>query len=412
MNTNTLIIGVTGPLGGGVTTVSKTLAGKLGFVRASLADAIKRQLAQQEGRSELLDFDEDPDRRKKLQDIGNEERLKDPAVWVKKALENLNAPEKLVLDGIRNMREVWYLREAYPHFFLVAVYASKATRWTRLSKKYCGNAKVFERDDRRDRMEDTDNGQQVTSCVDAADYVIVNEGTQKSSAAISSAVENKIGDAISLMEYADRPKPCSGVFLRPPTQDEVHMATAYAQSHMSRCLKRHVGAVIVSAQNIPLSLGYNENPIGMEPCEKAYGYCFKDDDMHKRIEGLAGRKCPACGTDIRNPKPPWKCECGEDLKTAFFPSRNMERCTAIHAEERAIRSLSGRSSSHATIYSTTFPCFQCARYIVDAEMFRVVYVEAYPIEESGQFLAKNNVQVDAFEGFKARAFNRVFRQVE
>lgn len=90
----------------------------------------------------------------------------------------------------------------------------------------------------------------------------------------------------------------------------------------------------------------------------------------------------------------------------------MERCTAIHAEERAIRSLHGRTAEGATLYSTTFPCFQCARYIVDAGICRIVYVEAYPMIEAHDFLRRNGVQIDAFEGFKARAFNQVFRQVE
>ena len=89
----------------------------------------------------------------------------------------------------------------------------------------------------------------------------------------------------------------------------------------------------------------------------------------------------------------------------------MELCTAIHAEERAIRSLGGRDATGATLYTTTYPCFQCARYIVDAGIKRIVYVEAYPIIESQEFFRKNGISVDPFEGFKARAFNQVFKQV-
>ena len=60
----------------------------------------------------------------------------------------------------------------------------------------------------------------------------------------------------------------------------------------------------------------------------------------------------------------------------------------------------------------TFPCFQCARYILDAGIKSVVYVEAYPILESRKFLTDNGVEVIPFEGFKARAFNTVFRRVD
>lgn len=63
------------------------------------------------------------------------------------------------------------------------------------------------------------------------------------------------------------------------------------------------------------------------------------------------------------------------------------------------------------MFTTTFPCFQCSRYIVDARIKRVVYVEAYPVKEAKNFLIKNGIKVDPFEGFKARAFNLIFRQV-
>jgi deoxycytidylate deaminase len=46
---------------------------------------------------------------------------------------------------------------------------------------------------------------------------------------------------------------------------------------------------------------------------------------------------------------------------------------------------------------------------VDAGIKEVVYVEAYPIKEAAAFLALNKVDVRPFSGFKARAFNRVFK---
>jgi deoxycytidylate deaminase len=64
------------------------------------------------------------------------------------------------------------------------------------------------------------------------------------------------------------------------------------------------------------------------------------------------------------------------------------------------------------MYVTTFPCFQCARYIVDARIAKVVYVEPYPVIESARFLEMNGVLSVPFEGFKARAFNLIFKQVE
>lgn len=89
----------------------------------------------------------------------------------------------------------------------------------------------------------------------------------------------------------------------------------------------------------------------------------------------------------------------------------MELCTAIHAEERAILSLGGRTAHGGRLYATTFPCFQCARLILDAGIERVIYVEAYPMKETTEFLVKNGVKVVPFTGFTARAFFRVFKKV-
>ena len=48
----------------------------------------------------------------------------------------------------------------------------------------------------------------------------------------------------------------------------------------------------------------------------------------------------------------------------------------------------------------------------DAGITKVSYIEAYPIEEAVDYLKQNNIDIDAFEGFKPRRFNQVFRQLE
>jgi deoxycytidylate deaminase len=245
-----------------------------------------------------------------------------------------------------------------------------------------------------------------------ADYVLLNDIDLGSSAVRSQRLFGNVEQDLKLMRAVDRSDRAAG-FIRAPLAEEVNMAVAYAQSHMSQCLKRHVGAVIVGVNGLPLSLGYNENPERMKPCKYEYTYCFKDEDMHKKLEKLSDLHCPKCGNSVGSVSKPWRCpSCDENLKVRLFPSRNMELCTAIHAEERAIRSLHGRSAKDGTLYTTTFPCFQCSRYIVDAGIKRVVYVEAYPVKEAVEFLQRNDVTVEPFHGFKARAFNLIFKQVD
>ena len=89
----------------------------------------------------------------------------------------------------------------------------------------------------------------------------------------------------------------------------------------------------------------------------------------------------------------------------------MEVCTAIHAEERAIRSLGYRNAEGCTLYANTFPCLQCCRYIKDVGIQKVVYIEAYPVPEAVAFLKDNHIKIEPFEGFKPRVFHQVFRQI-
>ncbi len=153
------------------------------------------------------------------------------------------------------------------------------------------------------------------------------------------------------------------------------------------------------------------------------GQCYKDMVMESKLEKMGPLYCPKCKKKHESLTKPWICDgtikteetkkpCRYNFKSNFFPSRNMELCTAIHAEERAIRSLGDRSAEGCTLYVNTFPCFQCSRYIKDADIKKVVYVEAYPVKEAVDFLKENGIIIEAFEGFKPRVFNQVFKQIE
>lgn len=398
-------IGLTGPIGSGVSTVSAALQ-KAGFQAQKVSDLIRKEISP-DGVLRL----EVP--RSELQDFGNKKRAEDPAFWAKKALEEIDKKgfgENIVIEGLKNPEEIEYLSQKFGlGFFLVAAIASKRVRWERVKDAYRGNESEFKQDDERDSDEDIKHGQMVSRCVQDADYVYVNEDDFGSKDTQVRKVGESLSVDVEVMKSCRRMGGQSG--RRTPKEDEIHMAMAWAQSFSSACIKRQVGAVIVGANGLPLSSGFNENPVGMDPCVRKYSACFKDDAMHISLERMSDFFCPKCGAKNSALKNPWRCkECGENLKLRFFPSRNMELCTAIHAEERAIRSLMGRDAKDATIFSTTFPCFQCARYIVDCKIKRIVYVEAYPVEESRKYLEDNNVKVNAFSGFKARAFNVVFRQ--
>jgi deoxycytidylate deaminase len=412
-----LVVGLTGPFGSGSSETQRILSEKFGFVPFKISDDIRKEL-EEEGKGVEKGKH---GWRKSLQDHGNEQRKADRGYWVKRVIERIDTKDmsekNIVIDGFRNIKEVEEIRRTYPRFFLVAVCAEKDERWKRVRNDYNGDYNEFEEDDRRDRDEDFEWGQSVQRCVDDADYVFYNNdrlivnlaggGEEPDSEKIDRRLTKQAEDFVPLMmEQAD---------CRYPRPEEVQVLAAYAQSNCSTCLKRHVGAVITvkrKEQELVISTGFNDNPSNIRTC-KSEKACYKDEDMTSKLKAR-GKSiyCPSCGTHHKPLAEPWFCKnCGTNLKAWLHPNRNMELCTAIHAEERAILSLGDRRVDGAAVYVTTFPCFQCARLILDAGIKRVVYLEAYPVKDTATFLTKNGVLIEPFSGFTARAFFRVFPKV-
>ena len=409
-----LVIGLTGPVGSGCSTMAKTLESPHNFRRYKISDEIRSELESKGTPAEKPR----KDWRKVMQDHGNLRRREKLEYWSEKVTDKIieQAPDEspVVVDGIRNHHEVSFLRHTFPNFFLIAVCAEKENRWPRVKDDYDGRQAEFERDDRRDQNENTEDGQSVQRCVDDADFVYCNDtqhfvrvtGTEKPDIiAIKMEFEQQASDFVPLLK-GDR----GG---RAPTTEELQIAAAYALSNASGCLKRHVGAVITVADNgrqIPISVGHNDSPIGVSRCVDN-GRCKKDDYLVSWFSAQGEVYCPHCGKKHLSPTHTTLCECGHRLRDWLQPLRGMQFCRAVHAEERAIRSLGPKSAKNGILYVTTFPCFQCARMILDARIQEVVYVEAYPQPEARDFLKENGCKVRPFNGFTARSFFRVFHRV-
>ena len=413
-----LVIGLTGPFGSGCSTMRQILANSdFNFKDFTISTHIREELKIERS---LIEKGK-PGWRKVLQEHGDKRRKSNPAYWIEKVIEEIDRTgvgeeAQIVIDGFRNNLEVQEIRRIYPRFFLVAVCAEKDKRWLRVQKDYNRDYREFEDDDRRDQNEDFKWGQSVQKCVDDADYVyynnedhavLVDGSNTPNTDKIKRIFKEQAKDFVPLM--------MGDVSPRTPRPEEVEITAAYAQSHASRCLKRHVGAVItigINGQEHPISMGFNENPSGIRTCYDENA-CYKDENMTAKLSKRGEEiYCPSCGKEHRNLEKPWICvQCGANFKEWLYPNRNMVLCTAIHAEERAILSLGDRSANGGTIYVTTFPCFQCARLILDTGIKKIVYVEAYPVQETTKFLEKNGVEVVPFTGFTARGFFRIFPKV-
>lgn len=420
-----LVIGLTGPIGSGCSTMAKVLEGMQEYLKAlevdkfhryKISNFIEKEIPENKNRQK-----HHRNWRKRLQDQGNKQRQTNPAYWAEKVIAQIRKDTKkirkspIVIDGIRNFNEIDAFRRAFTRFYLVALYAEKENRQKRAKQSYGEYWAEFDRDDKRDQNEDIFWGQTVSKCVDEADYVFCNneqrfrmttKGEEKpDESEVEKILETQAEEFLPLM---------LGKQGRSPTPEELQMAAAYALSNASSCEKRHVGAVITipsEGRNLPISMGFNENPSGIPTCRESGG-CFKDNDLESYFKSWETLYCPECGTKLDSPTVRTQCgKCHASLKSLLRPNRGLEICTAIHAEERAIRTLGDRTAKGGTLYVTTFPCFQCARLVLDVGIKRIVYVEAYPGAHARKLLDNNGCKAEPFSGFTARAFFRVFPRI-
>ncbi len=113
--------------------------------------------------------------------------------------------------------------------------------------------------------------------------------------------------------------------------DEYFMGIALLSAQRSKDNSSQVGACIVSSENKILSMGYNGMPTG----------CF-DDDM------------------------PWERESNDQLNTKYM--------YVCHAELNAILNYGGASTlKGARIYTTLFPCNECAKAIIQSGISKIIY---------------------------------------
>jgi len=81
----------------------------------------------------------------------------------------------------------------------------------------------------------------------------------------------------------------------------------------------------------------------------------------------------------------------------------------------------GISTQEATLYTTTFPCHNCARHAVAAGIARVVYVEPYPKSRAVELhqdaivleptSSDGRVRFEPFVGVGARLYQPLFRMM-
>ncbi len=384
--TEKVIIGLTGSFGSGCSYVADLLK-KQGFKPIPLSNILKN-VAKERG----IDVNKlsPKEKRSILQDIGNEKRKKDHGTLIKESLKDEKFDTDIVINSIKNPGEIEELKKI-PNSYIIAIDASFDVRVKRILKsEYEDDLARFKKDNIRESDEGIDNGQKLQKCVDLADILIKNDDN------INTEQKSKdfVDDIMSYVRLIKEPG------YRIPTDIELWMNNAYSISRKSKCSQRQVGAVIVK-KGYAVATGNNDVPPGEESCKDTYGKCYRD--ILKKDISI----CPVCGKKLDDD---FSCKDAACKYNSNKLLKLLDKCRSLHAEENAIlqaASLGGVSLEDGVIYSTTFPCKLCANKIVRVGICEVVYVEAYPDQDSMDFL-KSRVIVTKFQGVKASAFHKLF----
>jgi dCMP deaminase len=112
----------------------------------------------------------------------------------------------------------------------------------------------------------------------------------------------------------------------------------------STCLRRSVGAIIVTKEGRTLSMGYNGPPLGFEHCTQ---------------------EMPCRG--------------------AFDKPGDNSHCIAVHAEQNALLQC-WRLDLAYSIYITCCPCFTCAKMILQTPIQRVIVAGSYTEKQGEEIL--------------------------
>ncbi|HET7445819.1 MAG TPA: deaminase [Solirubrobacterales bacterium] len=182
-----------------------------------------------------------------------------------------------------------------------------------------------------------------------------------------------------------------------PNKDEYGLFAAEGASRQSAELGRQVGAAIATPSGDVIALGSNEVP-------KAGGGVYGESEAEGGECGIGGT---GDGREFQNSvdtndrmKREIAVEIVDELSARGFLQgesgeaqapellRALERTKlgdliefgrALHAEMDALMDAARRGVSvkGCTLYTTTFPCHNCARHIIGAGVMRVVYVSPY-----------------------------------
>jgi len=326
------------------------------------------------------------------QDGGNALRkmLNNNAALAIRAIQEIAAtrvlpPERhaYIIHSLKRPEEVEQLRAVYGEgFFLIAVVATRWLRVTTLAERIAdsrgtadGSVWIPTAEDlvQRDEDEQSPFGQKLTDTFPTADlFISLDDGT-------AAALERMKKEVTRFVELL------MGRTDHTPTADETAMFHAQGASLRSGSLARQVGAAITTKDGDLLSVGCNDTPRAGGGIYWPNDHYDHRDIKHERdtSEVYEEKILSEIYDAIRRagwcPEEATTDELRHILSKASIMGL-LEFSRSLHAEMDALLA-AGRNSISvrgAELFSTTFPCHECAKLILGAGLSRVVYIEPYP----------------------------------
>ena len=289
-----------------------------------------------------------------------------------------------IFHQLKHPEEVLWLRHIYGDaFHLLGLYSPGRARKQFLTTAFgMGDAdaeRLIKRDEGRDEDGGDVWGQQLRSTFHRSDVFI----EMRDDTASTEHARRQVKRFVDLL---------FGRQIITPTRHEYGMYLAHAAALRSADLSRQVGASVVDVYGELVAVGANEVP--------AFGggqYWGEDD-------GDARDYCHNGGADSNEVK---KAEAMHEILTNYdagWPKLSLakregrlaelgktrvanltEFGRAVHAEMEVILSAARRGVSirGSTLFTTTFPCHNCAKHIVGAGISEVLYIEPYPKSLAG-----------------------------
>jgi deoxycytidylate deaminase len=314
-----------------------------------------------------------------------------------------------IFHSLKRPEEAQTLKKIYGStFFLIAAYAPRSKRVTNVAQRIAQSRFSHQAEEfyakaeeliRRDENESADQfGQNVLDTFPLADAIVNTADQRLLRESLTRFVELVFGNPFHT-----------------PTKDEQGIKLAFASGYRSGSLARQVGAALCRDDGSVIAMGCNEVPRSnggqywpgeLDDARDFYAAQDSSDRMRSAVLGdilERLRKAGMLDADCEERTIPEllnECLFNGDapiMRGALF-SRTVDYVRAIHAEMATLMDAArhGTSTKDATLYTTTYPCHDCAKHIIGAGIKRVVYVEPYP-KSLVQELYSDSVSIDAGE---------------